>query len=64
MQALKANNVEWEKVTHLRKLGSEAAAAARLDAQSIGTMSKHQTERGSSKMNNLYYTKLFPPLLL
>jgi hypothetical protein len=63
-QALKANNVEWEKVTHLRKSGIEAAAAAGLDAQSIGTMSKHQTERGSSKMNNSYYTELFPPVLL
>jgi hypothetical protein len=35
-------------VTHLQKLGIEAAAAAGLDAQSIGTMSKHQTECGSS----------------
>jgi hypothetical protein len=47
-QALKANNIEWEMVTHLQKLGIEAAAAAGLDAQSIGTMSKHQTECGSS----------------
>lgn len=63
-QALKACNVEWEKVTHLRKSGIEAAAAAGLDAQSIGTMSKHHTERGNSKMNNAYFTELYFPVLL
>ena len=63
-QVLKANNVEWEKVTHIRKSGIEAASSAGLDAQSIGTMSKHHTERGSSKMNNAYFTELYHPVLL
>jgi hypothetical protein len=52
------------KVHTPTEVGFEAAAAAGLDAQSIGTMSKHQIERGSSKMNNSYYTELFPPVLL
>jgi hypothetical protein len=45
-------------------LGIEAADAAGLDAQSIRTMSKHPTKRGSSIMNNSYYAELFPPVLL
>lgn len=61
-QVLKSNNVEWEKVTHLRKSGIESASAAGLDAQSIGTMSKHHTER--SKMNSCYFTELLPSVLL
>lgn len=63
-QVLDANNLKWEKVTHMRKSGIESASAAGLDAQSIGTMSKHQSERGSSKMNTVYVTELFPPVLL
>ena len=63
-QVLDANKVDMEKLTHLRKSGIEAAAAAGLDADSIGTMSKHNTERGSSKMNTVYFTELFYPVLL
>lgn len=63
-QVLQENNISWEKVTHLRKSGIESAAASGLDAQSIGTMSKHQTERGTSKMSTVYFTELFPPVLL
>ena len=53
-----------EKLTHLRKSGIETAAAAGLDADSIGTMLKHNTERGSGKMNTVYITELFYPILL
>ena len=63
-QVLKANEVHWAKVTHNRKAGIEAASAAGLDAQSIGTMSKHNSERGSSKLNTAYVTELFPPVML
>lgn len=63
-QVLKANQIKWQKVTHLRKSGIEAASAAGLDAQSIGTMSKHLSERGSSKMNTAYVTELLPTVLL
>ena len=63
-EAMKANDIEWEKCTHLRKSGIEGASAGGLDAQSIGTMSKHNSERGSSKMTNTYFTELYPPVLL
>jgi hypothetical protein len=43
------------KVHSPTEVGFEAAAAAGLEAQSIGTMSKHQIERGSSNEQLILY---------
>jgi hypothetical protein len=63
-QVLEDNNVEWEKVTHLRKAAVEEASTGGLDRQSIGTMSKHQTETGTSKLSTAYCTELLPSVML
>jgi Centromere DNA-binding protein complex CBF3 subunit, domain 2 len=61
---LHANNISWEKITHMRKSGIESAASSGLDAAAIATMSKHSTDGGNSKLMTAYFTELYSPVML
>jgi hypothetical protein len=61
-KVFKETKIDWEKLTHLRKSGIEDASAGGLDTTKISTMSKHQANTGSSKiqkrMPRSYYRTL------
>ena len=53
-------NINWGKVVHMRTTGIEyASSQGELDGGAVGTMSKHQ----SSKLEKVYMTELFAPVL-
>jgi hypothetical protein len=56
-------NISWQKVTHMRKSGTEyAGSIGELSPFQIATMSKH-TVGESNKLTTAYYTELYAPLL-
>ena len=57
---LSFSNVSWGKIIHMRSAGIEyASAVGELSGGAVGTMSKHRV----GKLDKVYLTELFPPVL-
>ena len=56
--------IEWEKVVHLRKAGTEFASSyGELLPEEIATMTKHVLQKNPSRLQTVYLTELYKPVL-